>query len=385
VVWRPAARSVGSELQRSVAATRAPRTPAPPHTSHHKHRATTPFPPHASSPHANVDTSETKSMRRLTASRAPARQASVAVCRSAAATTSSTTRDQVALQQPHQASSGSGSSSSGGLAEYSMLRRSTSPSLQQSSVSSSTARAAWLEPAVQEAVRYIGVHSCTSSTSAEPFLLLVNPRAGVRFETVPLSQPVVAGGWAAVATQVGSAAAEAVLLIQPVPEGEQPTSSCVASNLGPSSSSQGSSAESGECSECAAAAAAAAAARGADACGEYSVPGSSQTTITSGRVGDCCDGEEQHHSSSAAAARASPSAPSAACAAHAQGQPHYYGVVVMQSPEGGGGGGGPEGCYLLKTTHMAQPALGCACSQYALTRVAKGPPLTEQLMQSWLV
>lgn len=193
-----------------------------------------------------------------------------------------------------------------------------------------------------------------------------------------LTDADVAGGWASVALQVGSASAQGVLLVQPLPEGEEHGRGCVASRLSGSSSNGGDTA----CSDCAAASSTAA-----------DTEGASRQPVASGRIGDCCSEEGPSHGSSSvtdrvgsSTASGNPSAASQAaaaaaalCCSHSQGRPSYYGVVVQ------GGGGGPEGCYLLKTTHMMQPALGCACSQYVLTRVSKGPSLQEQFTRSWLV
>jgi hypothetical protein len=265
--------------------------------------------------------------------------------------------------------------------------------------------AAWLEAAVQEAVRHIAHRSAgAAGAPAGPFLLLVHPPGGrgaaAPFEARPLTPAVIAGGWAALADEIEGSGAARALLVQPVPEGEEPGSGCMASHLRPdgggssSSSTSTSSSSSGECSECTAASAAAAS--------EYSVAAASSslstTTVSAGRVGDCCDGEGgQPHppaDEASAAAASSASAPPQLCARHSQERAQYYGLVVLQGAAGaaggqdqghGGGAGAPEGCYLLKTTHMVQRALGCSCSQYVLTRVAKGPSLRDQLVASWLV
>ena len=214
------------------------------------------------------------------------------------------------------------------------------------------------------------------------------------FAVVPLSPAAATGGWAAATAQVGGAAADGALLVQPVPEGEGNTSGpCLALGLGrrsstgsdgatgyrSTSSSQGPASD--DCADCAGAVA-----------GRTARPDS--TPVAEGRIGGSCDasGGCCHEADGSGSARfadaAHPLQPSQQAAPTAQ----YYGVVVMAGAGGssgaGGGSGGPwdpEGCYLLKTTHMAQPLLGCSCSQYVLTRVAKGPPLQEQLTRSWLV
>ncbi|GBF88407.1 hypothetical protein Rsub_01119 [Raphidocelis subcapitata] len=220
--------------------------------------------------------------------------------------------------------------------------------------------AAWLEPAVQEAVRHIA--SSSSGRAADPFLLIVRPRgSGPPFAAVPLTPAALEGGWEALAHDLGGGSAEGVLLVQPVPSpAEVPGSSCIASSSG------------GECKECATAASSTPAASGG---------ASPATTVAAGRVGECCDGG---HGTAAAPGTAAAAPPPAGSPHHCCGVSAYYGVVVL-GDGGGGSGGGPEGCYLLKTTHLAHPELGCTCSQYCLTRVAKGPSLREQLTASWLV
>lgn len=237
--------------------------------------------------------------------------------------------------------------------------------------------AAWLSAAVEAAVRHIGAHAASGDAAlARPFLLLVSPRPGVAFSAMPLSEADTAAGWAGVAAKVGGGAAQGMLLVQPLPEGEgggEPADACVASRLQRSASASAAPHAAGgganpTCSDCAAATARAAGAapRAAGA-------------LISGRVGKCCDGDGVDDGARAAAAAAAAAAP-VACALHQQGRPAFYGVVV-QGPRSDT----PDGCYLLKTTHAASAALGCACSHYSLTRVSKGPALHEQLTRSWTV
>jgi hypothetical protein len=247
--------------------------------------------------------------------------------------------------------------------------------------------AAWLEVAVQEAVRHIGAsvaHGC--SGPAQPFLLLGNPRPGAPFETVPLGEMDLAGGWAGVAAQVGSATSLGMLLVQPMPEGEgeggEAAGGCVASQLQRtlSASSGGGGAAGDGCRECAAVLAAAQAQRGG---ARTAAGGPESSTLIAGRIGDCCGGDAAGQAA-AAAATAAPAAEAAtappSCAIHSGGRPAFYGVVV-QGPHSAT----PDGCYLLKTTHAASAVLGCTCSHYVLTRVSKGPSLHQQLTRSWTV
>ncbi|KAI8469982.1 MAG: hypothetical protein J3K34DRAFT_422225 [Monoraphidium minutum] len=230
--------------------------------------------------------------------------------------------------------------------------------------------AAWLEAAVQEAVRHIGACVAADGEAAAPFLLLVRPRPGVAFATVPLSEADVASGWAGVAAQVGSAAAQGVLLVRPLPEGEgggEPKDACVASGLRHDRDEGGDE----SCSDCGAAGATAAAAAAPSAAAQPG--GAPASALIAGRVGECCSGGAHE--------QPPPPPPTAAsCALHASGRPRYYGVVVQ-----GPASSAPDGCYLLKTTHVASALLGCACSHYALTRVSKGPSFHEQLTRSWTV
>lgn len=290
--------------------------------------------------------------------------------------------------------------------------------------------AAWLEDAVQAAVRHIGGSACggagASAGPADPFLLLVRPRPGVAFDVVPLPRggggiddggaAALAGGWAAFASlRAGGdgTAARGCLLVQPVASEEAFAggAGCVAAQMRvagreDASSSTSSSRSSGtgrptgtssststaECAECMAAADAANVAPGG-------------VTVAQGRVGDCCDDGTAQRGDGASCAPTSAAAASPPCALHSQVSARFYGVVVIGGGSGASNAVAPaapaasgaapgdagqrdcgvvEACYLLKTTHTAAPSLGCACSHYVLTRVSKGPALSDQLVQSWL-
>ena len=223
---------------------------------------------------------------------------------------------------------------------------------------------------MQEAVRHIASSSSSSSSStggrhADPFLLIVRARDGsAPYAPVPLTPAALEGGWEALSRDLGGDGAEGVLLVQPVPSSEAlPGGSCFASSSG------------GECKECAAAASESP----QEDSGAAAVASDVPNPVTRGSVGACCDGEQGQGPAAAAP-------PPGGCQVHAGSVSSCYGVVVLRGSSGGSGdSSGPEGCYLLKTTHLANPVLGCTCSQYCLTRVAKGPSLKEQLTRSWLV
>jgi hypothetical protein len=248
--------------------------------------------------------------------------------------------------------------------------------------------ARWFEAAVQRIVRH---------ADGQPFLQLVHAQPLVHTQQIDLTAEEAAAGWGALQRRLAGAAADAIILVQPVPEaGVQLSSSCAATGVD--------------------AAVAVAAACALPAAGESACGGVPVADVMAGQVGDCCSdsdspsssdsgssapGAAAHHSSSSSSSRSNSSragqepadaaagvgpraAPtSSASASASSAHTSYYGLVVQAAQHSQ-----VQGCYLLKavrTTHAEPSGGGCHCTHYTLTRVCQGQPLAQQLMRSWLI
>lgn len=214
--------------------------------------------------------------------------------------------------------------------------------LQLPTVSSVTrAGSRWFEAAVQHIAKLAG------STA---FLQTVYHHPKLRFSHTQLSDSDITSGWAAIAQEVGAAAADCVLLVHPM---KSAADACLLNQHG-----------AGEC----------------PACSEDSMDMFAQSRqvaeTLSGHFGDCCDGNSSAHESS-------PSSSHQDAAAHAlDSSTAFYGVVVQSKHDKH-----LQGCYLLKTVrvkHRSSHSTGCHCTHYSLTRICKGPTLQQQFKSSWL-